>query len=278
MKSKIAVSFLLTIACVHADNKKGIWYSFSDPYARKIVKNLCTNNKSLKLDTINAFQADNAQISNLNGFEHLSHLKILSLKNNLIDTLNPLSRLNHLKNLYLSYNIVTDASILSQLPKLEVLDLSHNKLQGSFLCNFNALKELNLSHNQIQQFITSESSKFLMNLNLSFNPISHFPETLSLPSLRILRCNSTSLQSIKPLLQLTSLELLELEHCSQLKSIQDLFVKKQDKIDCNLPYLKSIKISENFLDEASKTLLDAIKNHGELRYPIAINGKTYNPR
>ena len=178
----------------------------------------------------------------------------------------------------LSHTLITDASILSQLPKLEVLDLSHNKLQASFLCNFEQLKDLNLSHNQIQQFMTTDSSKLLTKLDLSFNPISQFPENLSLPSLQTLHCNSTFLQTLKPLLQLRSLEVLEVEHCSQLKSIQDLFVKTNDRIDCRLPFLKSIKISEDFLDEASKNLLNSMRQKGTLSRPIAINGQQYGTK
>ena len=274
MNLRCTVLLLTMAATAHADKEKEAWHFFADQHARKIVKNLCTNNQKLKLDVITSFQADNAQISNLSGFEYLSNLKLLSLKNNLIDSLTPLSSLKRLKTLFLSHNFITDASILSQLPKLEVLDLSHNKLQASFLCNFKQLKDLNLSHNQIQQLMATESSKLLTTLNLSFNPISQLPENLSLPSLKTLHCNYTSLQSIKPLLQLTSLEVLEIEHCSQLKSIQELFIQTNERIDCRLPFLKSIKISEDFLDETSKTLLNSIRQKGTLSHPIAMNSKT----
>lgn len=275
MNLRCTALFLMIAATAHADKQKDPWHSFADQHARKIVKNICTNNKNLKFEAITSFQADNAQISNLRGFECLPNLKLLSLKNNLIDSLAPLNSLKHLKTLFLSHNLITDVSILSQLPKLEVLDLSHNKLQASFLCNFEQLKDLNLSHNQIQQFMTTESSKLLTKLDLSFNPISQFPENLSLPSLQTLHCNSTSLQSLKPLLQLTALEVLEVEHCSQLKSIQDLFSKTNNRIDCRLPFLKSIKISENFLDEASKAFLNSMRQKGTLSRPIAINGQQY---
>ena len=275
MKIKNILLLLTIAATAHADKQKEPWHFFADQHARKIVKNICTNNKNLKFEAITSFQADNAQISNLRGFECLPNLKLLSLKNNLIDALAPLNTLKRLKTLFLSNNLITDVSILSQLPKLEVLDLSHNKLQASFLCNFEQLKNLNLSHNQIQQFMTTESSKLLTKLDLSFNPISQFPENLSLPSLQTLRCNSTSLQSLKPLLQLTALEVLEIEHCSQLKSLQDLFVKTNNRIDCRLPFLKSIKISEDFLDEASKVLLNSMRQKGTLSRPISINGQQY---
>lgn len=279
MKLKSTVLFLMVAAVAYADNEKEPWYSFSDPHVRKIVKNICTNNKTLKFEAITSFQADNAQISNLIGFECLPNLKLLSLKNNLIDVLTPLSSLKRLKTLHLAQNLITDSSVLNQLPKLEVLDLSYNKLQASFLCNFGLLKELNLSHNQIQQFMATEACKHLTSLDLSFNPISQFSETLSLPSLQTLRCNSTSLQTLKPLLQLTSLETLEVEHCSQLKSIQELFIKNNDRIDCRLPFLKSIKISEDFLDEASKTLLNSIQQQQvKSPHPIAINGRSYGSK
>lgn len=278
MNLKCTVVFLMMAAAGYADKLKEPWHFFADPHARKIVKNLCTNNKNLKFEAITSFQADNAQISNLSGFECLPSLKLLSLKNNLIDSLTPLNALKRLKTLFLSHNLITDVSVLSQLPKLEVLDLSHNKLQASFLCNFEQLKDLNLSHNSIQQFMTTESSKLLTKLDLSFNPISHLPENLSLPNLKTLHCNSTSLQNLKPLLQLTSLEVLEVEHCSQLKSIQEIFVKTNDRINCRLPFLKSIKISEEFLDEASKALLNSIQQKGTLSRPIAINGKQYGTK
>ncbi len=278
MNLRCTAVFLTIVATMYADKPKDPWHFFADPHARKIVKNICTNNKNLKFEAITSFQADNAQISNLRGFECLPNLKLLSLKNNLIDSLTPLTALKRLKALFLSHNLITDVSTLSQLPKLEVLDLSHNKLQASFLCNFEQLKDLNLSHNQIQQFITTESSKLLTKLDLSFNPISQLPENLSLPSLQTLHCNSTFLQSLIPLLQLTALEVLEVEHCSQLKSIQELFVKTNDHIDCRLPFLKSIKISEDFLDETSKAFLNSIRQKGTLSHPIAINGKQYGTK
>ena len=275
MNSINASLFLIGVVSAHAGEQKNQWDFFADLHARKIVKNLCANNQKLKLEAITSFQADNAQISNLSGFEYLSSLKLLSLKNNLIDSITHLSGLKRIKTLYLSHNLITDISPLNTLSKLEVLDLSNNKLQASFLCNFEQLKELNLSHNQIQQFITIESSKLLTTLDLSFNPISQFPENLSLPSLKILRCNSTSLQNLKPLLLLNNLEVLEIEHCSQLKSIQELFVKMNDRIDCRLPFLKSVKVSEDFLDEASKALLSSMRKKGTLSRPIAINGQQY---
>jgi len=278
MNLRCTALFLTMIAAVYADKQKEPWHFFADQHVRKIVKNICTNNKNLKFEAITSFQADNAQITNLSGFEYLQNLKLLSLKNNLIDSLTPINTLKRLKTLFLSHNLITDASSLSQLPKLEILDLSHNKLKASFLCNFEQLKDLNLSHNQIQQFMTTESSKLLTKLDLSFNPIAQLPENLSLPSLQTLYCNSTFLQSLKPLLQLPALEVLEIEHCSQLKSIQELFVKTNDRIDCRLPFLKSIKISEDFLDEDSKSLLNSMRQKGTLSRPIAINGQQYGTK
>ena len=42
--------------------------------------------------------------------------------------------------------------------------------------------------------------------------------------------------------------------------------------------VKSIKISEDFLDEASKTLLNSMRQKGKLSRPIAINGQSYGTK
>ena len=84
------------------------------------------NPVSINVDTI---YLGNHQLTDLDGIEVFTKLKLLHLLNNSIVNLSPLSGLINLTTLYLDGNNIKDISPLSGLIKLKKLDLSHNLIK-----------------------------------------------------------------------------------------------------------------------------------------------------
>ena len=242
--------------------------SFKDPQAKAILRKMQKNNTDiLKLETL---QIDNAQIVYLDGFEQLKSLKSLSLSGNLIKNIGSVARLNALKNQNLSKNQIQYANCLLGLNNLEFLNLSHNHLKYAFCCSFQAIRQLDISHNEIQQLIFSDKCDLLESIDISFNPLTQIAIKAGLPSLKKFYTDSTLIRELKPFFKLNNLESLSLSNCIQLKSIDGLFRQTNSGLECALPKLKSLTISEEFLDNKSKDLLEKIKA-GKLNRPFTLN-------
>ncbi|MDR0392685.1 MAG: leucine-rich repeat domain-containing protein [Puniceicoccales bacterium] len=250
---------------------------FKDPQVQRVFGKY-NNNESLKIEAIDQLQADNVQISDLSGFEKLTHLQHLSLSKNLISNVHPLVTLKELKELNLSHNLITVASPLIQLPNLECLDLDNNQIKYCFFCTFPRLQILNLAHNSIQQIHGQgdDFNKFLAHLDLSSNPLIQFPNKFHAPRLKELNCNETHLNSIATILNLKSLETLRLKNCPNLQTIENLFQATSNGIQCVLPNLKELEISENYLNENSRNLLNKIRQ-GNLSVHFCLNGQPIEP-
>ncbi|MDR0646929.1 MAG: leucine-rich repeat domain-containing protein [Puniceicoccales bacterium] len=250
---------------------------FKDPQVQRVFSKY-THNEPIKIETIDRLQADNVQISDLSGFEKLTHLQHLSLSKNLVSNVHPLVPLKELKELNLSHNLIKVASPLIQLPALEYLDLTNNQIKYCFFCTFPRLQILNLANNSIQQIHGQGDNfnKFLTHLDLSNNPLIQFPSQFNAPCLKELNCSETHLNSIVPILNLKSLEALRLKNCPNIRTIESLFQETVNGMQCALPSLKELEISENYLNETSRNWLNKIRQ-GNLPVHFCLNGQSIEP-
>jgi Leucine-rich repeat (LRR) protein len=200
------------------------------------------------------------------------------LSKNLISNIYPLVTLKELKELNLSHNLIKVASPLIQLPTLECLDLANNQIKYCFFCTFPRLQVLNLAHNSIQQIHGQgdDFNKFLTHLDLSSNPLIQFPNKFHAPRLKELNCSETHLNSIVHILELKSLEILRLKDCPNLHTLENLFQETANGMQCALPSLKELEISENYLNENSRNLLNKIRQ-GNLPIHFCLNGQSIEP-
>lgn len=245
--------------------------NFKDARVKAIFKKMHEGKTDvLKLENL---QIDNAQIVYLDGFEKLTSLKTLSLSGNLIKNVGSVAKLDEIRQQNFSNNQIQYANCLLGLNNLEFLNLSHNKLKYAFCCSFESIRVLDLSYNEIQQIIFSDKCDLLESIDLSFNPVTQMSVNVSLPSIKKFYADGTLLKDLRALLKLSSLEVLSLSNCIHLKSVEDLFRDTSLGLECVLPKLKELNISEEFLEGLSKALLDRIKA-GELRRSFILN-KTF---
>ncbi|MDR2769468.1 MAG: leucine-rich repeat domain-containing protein [Puniceicoccales bacterium] len=271
----IFIFILVNVTCIAFG--QGKHSAFKDPQVQRVFSKYASN-EPIKLEAIDQLQADNVQISDLSGFEKLTNLQHLSLSKNLISNVHPLVTLKELKELNLSHNLIKVASPLIQLPTLEYLNLANNQIKYCFFCTFPRLQTLNLAHNSIQQIHGQgdDFNKFLTHLDLSSNPLIQFPSKFHAPRLKELNCSETHLNSIASILNLKSLEILRLKNCPNLQTIESLFQETSNGIQCILPNLKELEISENYLNDNSRNLLNKIRQ-GNLPIHFCLNGQSIEP-
>jgi hypothetical protein len=77
-------------------------------------------------------------------------------------------------------------------------------------------------------------------------------------------------------LDLKSLETLRLKNCPNLQIIENLFQEAANGMQCVLPNLKELEISENYLNDNSRNLLNRIRQ-GALPIHFCLNGQLIEP-
>ncbi len=238
-----------------------------DLQAKTILKNTVV--KETNLESVLNLRLDNAQISTVEGFGALKSLNHLSLSGNFINNIVPLTTLSQLKTLNLSKNQIVAPSGINLLERLESLDLSYNQLKYAFCCLFVSLHYLKLNNNNIQQLIFIKNfNKLLEEVDISDNPLKSITIKEPLVSLKKLSANGTFITQLNDLLHLRALEELNLKNCIHLRSIATLFYRVGDHWECKLNRLQKLSISEEFLDETSKSILADIKAKKESKLAI----------
>lgn len=271
-------SFFLS-SIVFVAGSKPFWERFSDDNAklifRKILQGKSINEQKRWGNAVEFLQIDQAQLRYLDGFEDFKNLKRLSLAHNLIKNINPLTSLSHLEKLDLSNNGINNAiaTILSEIETLKILNLSNNQLKYTYTCNFKNMQELNLAGNKIEQIQATDANDLLSSINISDNPTLSILPPFSLPALKIFLANKTFLRDFSPLFACKNLEVLEVENCSNLKSIEKWFTRQGLSYVCVFPKLKKLSITESFLNEKSKEILKDLYK-GMLDHTILLNGRT----
>lgn len=238
-----------------------------DLQAKSILQN--TVAKEATLESVLNLRLDNTQISSVEGFGIFKNLKHLSLSGNFINNIVALTSLNQLKTLDLSKNQIVAPSGLNLFEQLESLDLSHNQLKYAFCCLFVSLHHLKLNNNNIQQLIfINNFNKLLEEVDISNNPLKTITLRSPLLSLKKLSANSTFISQVNDLTHLQTLEELNLKHCIHLRSLAPLFYRLGNHWACKLNRLKKLSISEEFLDDDSKAILEDIKSQKDSKLTI----------
>ncbi len=102
-------------------------------------------------DTLDLSNKEIKNVSEIEGLEHVTHFRILNLRNNYLKKIKGLEFLSDLKKLDLSKNLIQEITGLETLTNLEYLDLSLNQIKEiKGLETLTNLKELLLNHNPIR--------------------------------------------------------------------------------------------------------------------------------
>jgi Leucine-rich repeat (LRR) protein len=137
------------------------------------IKKISQVNGLERLTKLKILDLSNNEISEIEGLENLEMLELLSLSNNKIERMKGISSLKNLKNIDLSENRISKIEQLSQLQNLYTLDLSGNNiLKISGLENCPNLETLNLNNNLISEIEGLDSCKNLTEFDLTNNNIS----------------------------------------------------------------------------------------------------------
>lgn len=124
-----------------------------------------------KLDVVNDLDLSNNQISNLNGIEKFSNIRVLKLNNNEITKVKGLENLSGLEKLSLRNNRITEISGLKNLTNLKYIDLSNNPTLTEIpevLNDLPSLEMIKLWNCNIKKYSKSTDKIFWMNQNYRF--------------------------------------------------------------------------------------------------------------
>ena len=179
------------------------------------------------LETLSAFDATRAGISNLAGLEHATNLRTLILESNMIADLSPLAAIRGLVALNLRDNAVSDLTPIAALTALETLDLGINTVDDIRpLAGLTALRFLNLERNP--DLVDIRSLRHLIalrELSLAFTGVTQNDEIdgagngdgltaiAGLTSLVFLDLAGTDIYELRSLAGLVNLEELVLFEC-----------------------------------------------------------------
>lgn len=176
------------------------------------------------VDSITVLNADDLNISNLDGLEYCTSLQILDLSSNDISDISPISDLANLINLDLYNNLITDISPISNLVEVQILDLSGSYISDiTPLSNLTELTSLGLNSTVNISDITPLSGLTnLTILDLYWNQISDLSPITDLVNLTNLDLSYNAVIDISALASLTKLEELNLSENFRINDISSL--------------------------------------------------------
>ena len=155
---------------------------------------------------LSSLRAKKAEISDLSGLEHATHLTTLNLSTNSISNLSPLEDLPVLDYLNLYSNQLTDLDSLSGLESLTFLDVGKNEITDiEGLADLTDLRDLYLDGNKLTDFSDLSSLTGLSVLTLSRTGISDLSVLGDLTSLTQLYLTGNAISDISALSGLTKL-------------------------------------------------------------------------
>lgn len=214
------------------------------------------------LAQIREIDAQEKNISNLEGLQYCTNLIILNLSDNQISDITPLSNLTTLRSLVLWNNQISDISALSKLVNLDNLTLSLNPINDfSHLSNLTNLEILNLYKTKIKDLTPLTNLTNLTHLNLDDNQISDITPLANLTKLRILDSDYNKISNLSPLSKLNNLvqlslehnEINDLSHISKLNNLISLWVENNQISDLSplsqLSKLEYLDIQNNQIND-----------------------------
>nr|CCA14486.1 conserved hypothetical protein [Albugo laibachii Nc14] len=182
------------------------------------------------LPSLTSLDLENNCLTNIDGLECLSRLRILNLRRNRIETLlSPTQTLNSSIDQAYIQQLREECKGIFALPSLQILQLSYNKIhdmRNLGLCYLTSLEQLQLDHNSVQILTALECNKTLKELQLEGNSIHQIdPNSLAAlgPQLENLNLECNSLRTVHCLYQLSRLAVLDLS-CNRINDLDDLEV------------------------------------------------------
>jgi len=210
------------------------------------------------------FDAENSNISSIEGSQYLTNLTELDLGWNQINDISALSGLTNLTELKLHSNQISDISTISGLVNLAELGLSYNQINNiSALSGLSNLTELGLANNQINDISPISGLVNLAELGLSYNQISNIFTLSGLSNLTELGLANNQISDISPISGLVNLAELDLSYnqisnisaLSGLTNLTKLYLNKNQISDISalssLTILNYLKLYENQISDIS---------------------------
>ena len=160
---------------------------------------------------LSSLQAKKAEISDLSGLEHATHLTTLNLYSNQLTDLGPLSGLEGLISLDVGKNEITDIEALKGLTALTSLHLDRNPITDfSSLSSLTGLSVLHLSGTGISDLSVLGSLTTLTQLYLTGNEIRDIGALSTLTELGWLFLAQNEISDVSPLVGMEALVSLRL--------------------------------------------------------------------
>lgn len=232
---------------------------------------------SKELENIETLEANNLDITDINGIQFCTGIKGLNLSNNKIVDISYLESLKELRFIDLSSNQIVDISALSELDELENVVLYNNYIEDisplknhkkidtlllylnrikdiSAIGTIDNLKYLYLSDNEIDNIEVLKNNTELITLGLYSNNIKNLEPLEGMKNLKTLQIENNKISDIKPLgslLELKTLwaennEITDISALSNLKKLEVLYIRN-NKIKSIEPLRELNNLKELFI-------------------------------
>ncbi len=202
---------------------------------------------SSEVEFIEELKANNKDIADISGLEHLSSLKVLDLgyekvdgeypNNNSISDLDPIASLDNLEELLVYKNNISDINSISGLNNLVRFSADVNNIdQIPDLSEITKLTRLDLAYNNISDISNLSSLTQLDSLDISDNNISDVSSLSSLSQLTMLLFRNNQVEDVSPIANLNKLKYLfisgnPISDYTPLESIYDQLIEKDFEIN-----------------------------------------------
>ena len=192
------------------------------------------------MQALTILNAENSEITDIQGLEHATQLEVLNLGANAITTITLLEGLTHLTELNLNSNRIQDITVLEALVNLTRLNLGSNQIIDiTPLTELIQITDLNLLNNSIRNITPLTELKGIIRLELSGNQISDLTPLSGL----------TQIFS----LNLSENQITDIVHISNAKGVTrlDLFGNQISDLRplADLTQLTYLNLSENLISD-----------------------------
>ena len=193
--------------------------------------------------------ANNRNISNLEGLQYCTQLGELILENNKISDLSQLQGLVELRYLSVSKNQVSDVSSLENLINLSRLILNNNKIEDiSSLSKLTKLRYLSFSVNKVENIEAVRNMVNLKSLLFASNNVSNIEPVNYLVNLTELWIQGNHISDISPVRELVNLDIFvayanEIEDITYLENLTNL-----SYLHLTMNKIKDINVLSNLIN------------------------------
>ena len=224
-----------------------------------------------EMRTLNRFDANNREISDLTGLEHAKNLEHTELNHNLISDISPLAGLIRLRVIELGDNAISDISSLKGLVNLDGLHIPDNLISDlSPLKGLINLRWTNLGHNAIDDLSPLSGLIKLEWIALTENPLADLSPLAGLINLQNYHSWGTPILNLSALADLPKLrqinvcggEISDISPLARATGLKELYLVNNDISDISalkgLTGLKRLSLKHNEVSDLSP--LEALSN------------------